>query len=67
MKQNGVTFQTFNDADMKMAERFINAVTKTLVVRDALRKSEDDKSKRSGPKQKKPNKKDPKRIIDTYV
>jgi hypothetical protein len=50
-----------------MTESFINAVTKTLMVRDTLKKPEDDKSKKSVVKQKKLSKKDPKRIIDTYV
>jgi hypothetical protein len=50
-----------------MTEPLINIVTKTLMVQDALKKSENEKSKKSAVKKKKPSKKDPKRIIDTYV
>ncbi|MFQ3187903.1 MAG: hypothetical protein ACI9UH_000169 [Gammaproteobacteria bacterium] len=50
-----------------MAELLINTVKKTLIVQDALKKPELDKDKKKSIKKNKPDKKDPKRIIDTYV
>lgn len=50
-----------------MAEPLINIVTKTLNVQDTLKKPERDKTKNPAIKKDKPNKKDPKHIIDTYA
>ena len=50
-----------------MTETIINIVTKTLIVQDALKKPADDKFKKTRVEKKKPNKKDPKRIIDAFV
>jgi hypothetical protein len=50
-----------------MAEPLINIVTKTLVVQDALKKPERDKPQKPAIKKKRPDDKDPKRIIDTYA
>jgi hypothetical protein len=50
-----------------MAEPLINVVTKPPMVQDALKKPERNKSKMRAIKKHKANKKDPKRIIDTYA
>lgn len=50
-----------------MAEPLINNVTKTQIVQDALKKPERDKQQKSVIKKNKRDKKDPKRIIDTYA
>ena len=50
-----------------MAEPLINTVKKTIIVQDALKKPELDKDKKKFIKKKKSDKKDPKRIIDTYA
>ncbi|MFT5224617.1 MAG: hypothetical protein ACI8XX_000362 [Polaribacter sp.] len=50
-----------------MTDPLINVVTKPPMVQDALKKSERNKSKMPPVKKNKPDKKDPKRIIDTYA
>ena len=56
------------DALINMVEPLINNVTKTPVIQDALKKPERDKQRKAANQQKKKsNKKDPKRIIDTYA
>ena len=67
MKPSGVRSQKFRDANLNMTKPLINIVTKTLIVQDALKKPADDKFKKTRVEKKKPNKKDPKRIIDAFV
>jgi|TARA_B110000211_G_scaffold220460_1_gene267102 hypothetical protein len=50
-----------------MAESLISIVTKTLVVQEALKKPERDKSQKKSVKKNKANKKDSAHIIDTYA
>ena len=55
-----------------MAEPLINIVTKTLIVQDALKKPERDKTQKPAIKKNKadknkPDKNNPEHIIDTYA
>ncbi|MCP3687506.1 MAG: hypothetical protein GY784_03745 [Gammaproteobacteria bacterium] len=50
-----------------MDESLIKSVQRTPVVPDALQKREQDKSPQPQEKKKQRNKKDPKRLIDTYA
>lgn len=50
-----------------MDEELIKAVQKTPIVKDALKKNEQEQSAKSKAKKKHKVKKDPKRIIDTYA
>jgi hypothetical protein len=67
VKPSGVRSQIFRDANLNMTDPLINIVTKTLMVQDALKKPVDEKFKKTVVKKKKPNKKDPKRIIDAFI
>ncbi|MDH5354180.1 MAG: hypothetical protein OEY09_07015 [Gammaproteobacteria bacterium] len=50
-----------------MDEDLIKSVQKTPIVRDALKKNEQEPPAKTKLKKKPKTKKDPKRIIDTYV
>ena len=50
-----------------MAEPLISIVTKTLMVKEALKKPGRDKSQKKAVKKNKPNKKISAHIIDTYA
>lgn len=50
-----------------MADSLIGTVTKAPAVQDALKKPERDKEKKPLNKKPRPDKKDSKRIIDTYA
>ncbi len=50
-----------------MDESLIKSVHRTPVVPDALKKREQENSRKSVVKKKSKNKKDPRRIIDTYA
>ena len=72
MKKSGEASQTCRDVYVKMAEPLINIVTKTLIVQDALKKPERDKTQKPAIKKNKadknkPDKNNPEHIIDTYA
>jgi hypothetical protein len=50
-----------------MAEPLISIVTKTLMVQEALKKPERDKSQKKAVKKNKSNKKGSSHLIDTYA